>query len=672
MAEPTLTQQTVKAAYIKFDSAGKRGFVNAPFTTRYNIRRHIKSGGMGSLFVAFDRILEREVAIKLTPLDSDEEMINQFLREARLHARLRHPNIVPIHDFGAIEAEVEQARYNPETGETYSEKVRKPHLFIVEQLIEGHDMTKALEELREGKGDWPRRRLIDIFLKVCDAMSYAHDQQIIHRDIKPGNVMFNPNYNAVYVIDWGLARIKGGVDLTGSLLKLSDGWQTLYGTAKGTPYYMSPEQAAGEIDKIDERSDIYNLGVMLYEFLTGTTPYGHIKNTWELLDTLKDPGIKPPAPREKNPSIPPNLEEIVMRCIEKDPTKRYQRIDELREELDRFVSGKLQWILEKAKAQAPKDAISTLEEAIRQRETEWENTKEENALFELVNLLDNLMQILDKQCASGEQLKGKLSEVVKKYSIYAQMLSNNLGRKALRSKSFETTKRYLLAENLENLISAAEISKREFETLLEESKYYRSRASAIADTLGITLYRIFNYTNNIEYANEALDWFKKALELTENERIKIRALSNTASILGYAGIIFNSSEYLQKARKFANEALVLAESVKNNDSLGLAHLAKADIEFKCGNLKEAEKHYIISYKTGYDIWENALGLAKCSLIKGNIEEAEEYAAIALPSNKIRGPPSIRDDFIAFARERGYEVIQTNEGTNVKVLIIKKG
>ncbi len=264
---------------------------------KFTVLKEIGRGGMGIVYLAVDPRLRRQVALKILIGGEGvtELSIKRFLREARSMSHLRHPHIVPVHEAGTV---------------------GKTHYFTMD-VIQGKELgdIAPLMSLRER---------LKIMYKVCKALEFAHAEGIVHRDLKPGNIMVDVHHNP-YVMDFGLAK-----DLS------SQSMQSVTGTVLGTPSYMSPEQAQGLVHDIDHRSDIYTVGAILYEMVTGRVAF----QGSTMFDTLFAVVNKSHLPlRSVAPDVDEALVTIVDRCLEKKPEERYQRMVDLGQDLYDYLRG---------------------------------------------------------------------------------------------------------------------------------------------------------------------------------------------------------------------------------------------------------------------------------------------------------------------------------------------
>jgi eukaryotic-like serine/threonine-protein kinase len=264
---------------------------NRILSKRYRVEETLGEGGMARVYRGIDEVLGRPVAIKVLAERhaGDDKFVTRFRREAQAAAALNHPNVVSVFDTG----DDEQAHY------------------IVMEYVEGETLADLLRRERPLDPGLAAR----IAEEVATALQAAHDRQLVHRDVKPGNVMIDQE-GRIKVMDFGIARAAADDALT----------QT--GTVLGTAAYLSPEQARG--DAVDARSDIYSLGCVLYEMLSGRAPFTGDSAVSIAFRHVND---RPDPPSAHHPGIPPELESVTMRALEKDPARRYQSADEFREAL---------------------------------------------------------------------------------------------------------------------------------------------------------------------------------------------------------------------------------------------------------------------------------------------------------------------------------------------------
>ncbi len=271
---------------------------------RYQVTELIGRGGMASVYKAYHPDLDRYVAIKVlhANLTQREEFVKRFRREAQSIARLRHPNIVQLHDFDT----------------------QDDITYMVMELIPGPSLKDRLHAL-EQKGEWVSlEEAVRIVREVGTALDYAHQQGLVHRDVKPANIMFGEDGSAI-LTDFGIVKIFGGEE--GARLTAS-------GMLLGTPAYMAPEQVMGVSD--DPRSDIYALGVVLYQLVTRQLPF---KADTPMAVAFQHLNAPLPRPRTLNPAFPEGVERVILRALAKEPGDRYQSVRTMLEDLDQAMRG---------------------------------------------------------------------------------------------------------------------------------------------------------------------------------------------------------------------------------------------------------------------------------------------------------------------------------------------
>ncbi len=284
---------------------------------RYELRDLLGSGGMGDVWLALDKRIGREVAVKIARPEDDED-VKRFLREARVQGQLDHPAVVPVHDLGTRDDGT---------------------VFFTMKRVRGETLATIVGRLASGDADaikrYSLRKLLTAFLSACHAVEVAHGHGVVHRDLKPGNIMLG-DHGEVYVLDWGLAKVRG-VDETSSGPNLPPALAkglTVAGQFLGTPGYMSPEQARGE--SVDLRADVYGMGSTLFEVLTlePLIPRGSTKEV--LAATIA--GVDARASL-RAPGLAPELEEICIRATATLAADRYVSVAGIREAIEHYLDG---------------------------------------------------------------------------------------------------------------------------------------------------------------------------------------------------------------------------------------------------------------------------------------------------------------------------------------------
>ena len=305
---------------------------------RYTVEKELALGGMGRILVAHDEHLGRDIAIKEllpeagdsskhritpSPIWKSTPAVTRFLREARVTGQLQHPSIVPVYEIG----------YRQDGT-----------LYYTMKLIRGRSLSKAISE---ADSVTERLRLLPHFLDLCQAVSYAHSRGVVHRDIKPANVMVG-EFGETVLLDWGLAKVKDKEDIferplerTAQRLWLgkdADAEQTANGEVLGTPAYMAPEQARGEVDQIGDQTDVYSLGAVLYTVLTGHAPFQGKRSDEVLVKVIEG---KPEPVTTAEPNTPAELASICHKAMANVPSERYPSAKDLAEEIQQYLSGGL-------------------------------------------------------------------------------------------------------------------------------------------------------------------------------------------------------------------------------------------------------------------------------------------------------------------------------------------
>ena len=281
-------------------------------------------GGMGVVLEPRDPELRRVVAVKLVgnPRSISDAHLGRFVAEAQITSQLQHPNIIPVHDIGYTD-----------DGEIY----------FVMKKVQGRSLREILRGLRKDAlpdaAEWTLRRLLVVFVQICNAVAYAHDRGVLHRDLKPENVMLGP-FGETLVMDWGVARVlrDDSEELVGDVIERITLQPTLAGVAVGTPGYMSPEQANGDLPAQDARSDVWSLGAILYEILTWNRAYTGTSLYQLLWAASEGPPIDPRL-RAPERGIPDAIARICTRALQPAPADRFQSAGALADAVEAFMEG---------------------------------------------------------------------------------------------------------------------------------------------------------------------------------------------------------------------------------------------------------------------------------------------------------------------------------------------
>lgn len=348
---------------------------------RFVLKKEIGSGGSGRVVRAFDRVLGRMVAMKIlyADTDSDPNSLARFIAESRATGQLEHPNIVPIYDFGVLPS-----------GDA----------FYTMREVQGHSLRKVLNRLQDGdeeyRDEYTLVRLLNILRQVSQATNYAHVRSVIHRDLKPDNIMLG-DFGEVLVMDWGLAQIIESKADFGEGSAPSSSGQTL-----GTPSYMPPEQARGDLERVNETSDIYSLGAILYEILTFCPPFsgdGPLDIMWAVVDSdVTPPSKRAPSGRD----VPEELERICLKAMSKQQERRYSSAREFHDDIEAWLEGlkprEASRLVDEGKEAAERyhDLLSEIEDYKQEvrflsaQIDDWEGTEAKKELWEVEDERDEV------------------------------------------------------------------------------------------------------------------------------------------------------------------------------------------------------------------------------------------------------------------------------------------
>ncbi|MFH1419362.1 MAG: protein kinase [Planctomycetota bacterium] len=414
------------------DGPGSENHARLPEIEGYDVLKQIGRGGMGIVFKALQRSTKRIVALKVLLEGPYASVVarRRFEREIALAAQLRHPNIIPIYDSGASGDRMYFAM---------------EHVFGMPLA----DYFRAHHVELKGK--------LKLFIKICNAVRHAHVRGVVHRDLKPSNILVDGE-GEPHVLDFGLAKAGALDEMTASI------------TAQivGTPAYMSPEQASGDPSGIDTRTDVYSMGVMLYETLTGQTPYETTGSMGRILSNIAD--AEPPPPNKLNAKIDEDLSAIILKALEKRKEDRYQSVDALCSDLKSFLAG------EPVSVKAPSGLYLL-------RKTVWKYRLPVSAAAAIVIVVSAMLMML--QSMRSSQAKTELARKQSR-SLERQVSEATEVVKSLEEDAAEQAR---LRESAETALLQAEAGRKDYARLVkiiapEVAEVLDPIAQAVSDSAG--------------------------------------------------------------------------------------------------------------------------------------------------------------------------------------------
>lgn len=502
----------------------------------YELIAPIAKGGMGIVYKARQRNLNRIVAIKmiLAGQFADQTDVDRFYAEAEAAAALRHSNIVAIHEIGEVQGQ---------------------HFFSMD-YIDGQSLAALVQE-----SPLPPRRAAELLITISETMQFAHDSGIIHRDLKPSNILLDKKQRPL-ITDFGLAK------------QVTNQSQiTIAGAVVGTPSYMPPEQASGKGDQVGPWSDLYSLGAILYECLTGRPPF-RAATPFETIRQVLE--TEPVSPRLVNPGLPRDIETICLKCLQKESSKRYASAQELADELGRFIRG------EPIRARPISQAARFWRLCKRYPVTAAAIAA---AILMLVTAAAGFgvgyVKEAQARAIADQSLRDQMSVVNDLFTrVSEDTLLNQSGMQPLRRDLLQKAKDY-------------------YEKFLKQ----RGNDPRVQDELGVAYFRMGAIVHDLESPTAALVSYRKAREIQQrllglrpNDPPRLEALGNTLNALG---VVWVKTKDFDAARKDYGEALRIRAKLAATDpanseyqwawastsmNIGMA-------EYKAKQLPQARKYF---------------------------------------------------------------------------------
>ncbi|MFM9964112.1 MAG: protein kinase domain-containing protein [Planctomycetaceae bacterium] len=616
----------------------------------FHLSEETGQGGFGQIWLARDVDLNRKVAIKTLKekFGRNQEAVARLLREAQITGQLEHPNVIRVYELAPGSAE------------------QRPY-FSMQLIRNKRTLKAAIQEYhtarREGTDNLVEfRRLLDAFVAICQALGYAHSRGVLHRDLKPHNVMLG-RYGEAIVIDWGLAKFEAEIEpsITMSQIVVTESGQveeSKTGQVLGTPGYMAPEQAAGQLDQVDVRSDIYGLGAILFEILTGQGPHDD-KRGKEILKLI----VEQPSPVAKQlaPQIPAALDAICSKAIAKQREDRYQKALALAEDMRNWLAGEpvsayaepwpdrvLRW-LRKHRAAATAAAVVLIAIAVTSSiaavAINRARGREELAKQTAVERLSEAEQAVDvsltgvnevlKFYPSAQPVRLKLLEqAATDYARFARVNSDDL------NLQLEAARAQMRLGNVRLMLEQFERAIADFDEADKRLSAIESRLSIATFERGLAAAQRADALHRSGRSNEAKSAFEKSLELLDRGASSLPAdaplrAERAEAHLGLARVLQQLGD-LDGARRQINLSLKLLDdrpegavsrdtrrvAAKAEHSLAQLEMAVDQLDPAAAALARALKHYaaLLSVEKNFPVWLD--GQALCRITLANLQRRQ--------------------------------------------------
>jgi len=554
---------------------------------KYIVKGLIGKGGMGEVLLCVDRDIRRSVAIKkiLPHAAADPNRRARFVEEIQVTGQLEHPNIVPVYELGRDAGGDIYYAMKLVKGKSLADllkQVKASESSRVEGTNEpGNAESKSFEPLSLSE-------LLHVFLKVCDGIAFAHSKGVIHRDLKPENIMVG-DFGEVLVMDWGLAKVRGREDIRAGDLVTSERVEkqigmTMEGATVGTPAYMPPEQAEGKLDQIDQRSDVYSLGAILYEILTLERAI-EAPSPLAALIKVVDGDIVPPHVRAPNRQIPRELSAIAMKCLSKKREDRYQSVGNLQKDIRLFMEGR-------SVSAAPDTLLQGTVKLI----------KRNKALFGTIGAAAGVLIAIGVFSFLRVMSERNAALLAKQRAEQNERVAASAKREAEQAKEEVVRNARLASERF-----SKQALRMVDEGRMKEAELRADDAVQVCPQAPYGLYALGMLAQAQDKHDKAVEYFREALKRDPKHEDSKLAMSRSLQLLGQLAKLEDENEALQEDKLTYKDATVMPDDLDKIDRL-------VDLTKK----KDTHKETIASTD-----WRALLKYADTLLALAKYEEARE-------------------------------------------------